>query len=122
MDTLDAREIRGFASTNKLFINSPGFFEKYNAELVKKQVQFYDIVTHESGVKAVPVAKKRMGALYQAKILPKEYEDLPTDILIWDDNVALMTTEEPIFATVLTDKKLARTFEIMFELMWKSVS
>lgn len=120
--TLEAKEVRGFASTNKLFANSPGFFEKYNAELVKKQIQFYDIVTHESGSHAVRVAKQRMGRLYEVKVLPAQYEDLPTDILIWNDNIALMTTEEPIFATVLTDKNLARTFKIMFELMWGALN
>lgn len=120
-EMLNAKRIYGIASTSKLFTLSPGFFEKFGRDVGKKGITWRDIVSYESGRAAVQQTKQRMGENYRAKILPKEYEDLPTDILIWDNNIALVTTEDPVFATVLTNEHLAKTFIVMFEIMWAAL-
>jgi hypothetical protein len=51
-------------------------------------------------------------------LLSAENKDLPTDILIWDDSVALISLSQPIFGTVLTNKYLAQTFKGLFFLIW----
>jgi hypothetical protein len=49
--------------------------------------------------------------------LPERYKDLPTDILVWDDNVALITLEEPYFGTVLHNAPLAQTMRMILGLL-----
>ena len=58
------------------------------------------------------------GEMHQIKFLPQEYSQNITDILIWDDNIALITFQQPIFGTVLNNKLLAETFRIIFQVMW----
>lgn len=120
--TLSAKEILGIASTKKLFALSPKFFDKYRKEIKKRGISFKDIISYESGEKSGPRTKEDLGVFYEIKLLPAKYEDIPTDILIWDDNVALIVTDKPVFGTVLTNKHLAQTFRILFELSWQKLS
>ncbi|MBI4599134.1 helix-turn-helix transcriptional regulator, partial [Candidatus Uhrbacteria bacterium] len=115
---LSAKKILGIASTKQLFALDPVFFNHYRQELKQRSIIFYDILTHASDTEG-EIVKASLKGLYDKKFLPKEYEDVPTDILIWDDHVALITTEHPVFGTVLTNPPLARTFQIIFEVLWK---
>lgn len=121
LQTLSAKEILGVASTEKLFDLSPKFFDKYRKEVKKRGIDFRDIVTYKSGEKSGPKAKKELRGFYELKLLPKRYEDIPTDILIWDDNVALIVIDKPVFGTVLTNKHMAQTFRILFDLSWQKL-
>ncbi len=120
--TLSAKEVLGITSTKKLFSLAPKFFEKYQKEIQKKGIFFKDILSYESGKDIGPKVKERLKGLYEFKALPKKHEDISTDILIWNDNVALFVMEEPIFGTVLTNKHLADTFRIIFELSYQRLS
>ena len=64
--------------------------------------------------------KEILRGFYEAHFLPQKYKDFPTDMLIWDDNIALITLEEPIFGTVLTNKLLAQTSKIIFDVLWSA--
>ena len=59
--------------------------------------------------------------MYDFKILPEKYSDFPTDILVWNDNIALITLTEPIFGTVITNPTLAQTFKYIFEMVREGV-
>jgi len=120
--SLDAKEILGIASTKKLFAHDPKFFEKYRIDLKKKGIVFRDILTYASGDESGPKAKEEMRGLYEMKLLPEKYKDVPSDILIWDDKVSITVTEEPIFGTILTNSNLAESFRIMFEVMWEGLA
>ncbi len=122
LQTLSAEEILGIASTKKLFALSPKFFDKYLKEIQKRNIIFRDILAYESGEQSGPKTKEQLKGLYELKLLPKKYEEIFTDILIWDDNIALIVLDKPIFGTVLTNKHMARTFRILFELGWQKLS
>lgn len=119
--TLSAEIIRGIASTKQLFSLSPDFFENYRKKIKEKGIIFRDIVTHDSSEESVDEAKKILGALNEVQTLPEEYKDMPTDILIWEDSIALITTVEPIFGTVIKNDYLAKTFTIIFDVLWKKL-
>lgn len=119
--TLNAEEIRGLASTKKLFALEPKFFGRYAAKLRKKGIIFRDIITHESAEKSGPLAKNELKGLLDIKILPARYLDMPTDILIWNDNIALLTLDPPIFGTILTHKALADTLRMIHDLIWENL-
>ena len=40
---------------------------------------------------------------------------------MWDDHVAFIAFEEPIFGAVLTNPFLAQTFKIVFSTLWESL-
>ena len=119
--TLAAKEILGIASTKKLFALSPEFFDKYRQEIKKRGIDFRDILSHPSGEESGPKTKEELRGFYELKILPEKYGEISTDILVWDDNVALIVTDKPIFGTVLTNKHMAQTFRILFELSWQKL-
>jgi hypothetical protein len=58
--------------------------------------------------------KEILRELYDATLLPKKYNDIPTNILIWENNIALIDFSQPIFGTVLSNVSLAKTFQILF--------
>ena len=55
------------------------------------------------------------------KILPEKYSENITDILIWDDNISLISIEEPIFGTIITSKPLSNTLKTIFQLIWDKI-
>lgn len=115
------KKIFGLGSTKELSNLDPHFFQKYMEAMKDQSIILQDILSHDSGEQAAPSTKKIMGALYDVKLLPLKYQELPTDILLWDDTIALITLREPIFATVLASPLLAKTFRIILSVMWDAV-
>ncbi len=111
------KKVYGLGSTKELSDLDPQFFKAFIESLKERGVILQDIVSHDSGVATAPDMKKSMGALYDVKLLPSKYQELPTDILLWDENIALITLREPIFATVLASPLLAKTFRIILSIM-----
>jgi len=121
MQNLEAEEILGVASTKQLFALDTDFFDYHREEMKKRNIIFRDIITYASSEKSMQISKGTLGALITHKILPKNYDDLPMDILVWNDKVALMITSEPIFGTVIQNEFMAKTFRMMFNVMWESL-
>jgi sugar-specific transcriptional regulator TrmB len=119
--TLEAKEIFGIASTKQLFALEPSFFDWHRQQMKERGIVFHDILTHASGETSGPTAKEQLKGLYDFKLLSSDYDDFPTDILIWDDQVALIGVATPVFGTVLTNPALAKTFRMMFDMMWKGM-
>ena len=117
--SLMTKKILGLGSTKHYLDCYPNFSKYYQKQLRKREIFFKDILTYESKAKATPEIKKVLKGFYDFKFFPKKYEDLPTNILIWDDNVALLTLEEPFFGMIMTNKLMAQTFKIMFNIMWE---
>ncbi|PIW37001.1 MAG: hypothetical protein COW24_02460 [Candidatus Kerfeldbacteria bacterium CG15_BIG_FIL_POST_REV_8_21_14_020_45_12] len=116
---LSTEEVYGIGSTNELARQGQAFYSKWLKELKAHNIVFYDILSHPSGEKAAPEMKAALRGLYDYKLMPKKYEDFPTDMLIWGDNIALLSLEEPLFGTVITNKTLAQTFRIIFKALWE---
>jgi len=120
---LGTQEKRIFAlgSTKELSSLDPDFFKRFIGEITEREILLQDILSHDSGLQTAPQTKKIMGMFYDAKILPEKYQEFPTDIVLWDDSLALITLREPIFATVLTSPVLAKTFRIILSILWDKV-
>lgn len=119
LDSSD-KQLYGIASTKQLFALSPGFFDKWRLEARRKGISINDIVSYASGGSSVSVSIKTLQEHYKAQIMPKKYGDIPTDILVWDNNVALVSAQQPVFGTVLTNQLLADSFRVIFDIMWQS--
>ena len=119
--TLTAKEIFGIASTKQLFSYSETFFDWYRKEIFKRKIIFHDIVTNASKTESETKVKSQLKGYLSLKSLPEHYEDVPIDILIWNDNVSLISLEPPVFGTVLTNSAMAKAFRILFDLAWKQL-
>lgn len=121
LETTD--RVYGFASTKRLFeIDTNRYFYSWRKRAKKKGIMLYDILSHDSGNEAMQIAREDLKPLFDARTLPKDYGDLPTDILIWGDNVALTKTSDPVFATVISDPDMAQTFKNWHRLAWERLS
>lgn len=93
---------------------------KRQKELKKLGIFLRDILSAASK-EAAEVAYKGAAPYQDYKLLDERYGDVPTDILVWDDKVAIMTLDAPVFGTVIENQSLADTYRIQFDLMWKTL-
>lgn len=119
--SLSADKIVAIGSTEKLSELEPGFLDWYEKQLNKHKIIFYDILTAATRDKTAKVMKSVRGALHEIKFLPEKIGDTPTDILLWQDRIALITLEQPIFGTLITSPTLYRTFRMIFSLLWEKL-
>jgi len=119
---IGTRELVAFASTETLHALYPDFFTgKWQKEFREEGGTLRDILTIEGKNAAAQNMKSAMGDAYEYRLIPKDHRPLATDLLVWDDNVALLALAEPIFGTVINNKQMAETFRLMFELIWVSL-
>ena len=117
VESLESEEVLFIGSTNKAKENWPEFFTEYERLLKKKGVILKDLMPHDSAIETAKGTRAILGdVLYEAFALPKKYRDIPTNILIWNDSVALISLDVPTFGTVLKNKHLADTFRILFDI------
>lgn len=114
----EADKILAIGSTKQLEAKDPVFFDKLQREMKRKEIFLQDLITHPSKVVGVEQTKEILKGFYDMKTLPSKYQDFPTDILIWNNNIALITLEEPIFGTVITNDLLSQTFRYIFDMIW----
>jgi len=119
---LQSKEIVALGSTDRLYQIMPTFIESWLKEVKHREIVLYDIVTHISGNEAAHKMIASLKGYYDAKVLPKSMGELTTDILIWDDHLALITLEEPYFGTVITNASLVKTFRQILTLVRQSLS
>lgn len=115
-------KLRALGSIESLGEVDQDFFVHYHKELKRRGIVLSDILTYASREKGAKETKAILGALYDFKFLPAKYADVPTDMLIWDDNIAVITLEEPIFGTVITSPLIARTFKVIFDVLSERLS
>jgi len=121
-EMLGAKEVCGVASINKL---SEIFGATYLTSLIKQMqkrgIKLRDIITKDSE-KAAIVPTKSPRELYEYRTLPESSGDIPVDILTWDDKIAFISIDKPVFGTLIQNKAMASMIKIMFELSWKQLS
>lgn len=124
-DILNSKEkdVAGFASTKRLFeVVSDTYMKYFGKEMYKRRIFLRDILSTSSAGSAAKSAE-RIGAYYKHRFVSdKEGGDFPTDILVWDDCVAIIVFEPQVFATVIENKPLADTYRLQFNIMWKALA
>jgi len=118
--SLGAKKIYGLGSTEKLEALDKDFLEDYTKKCEKNGINFQDLLTADSTTSASNI-KNIHGEMHQIKFLPEEYSKNITDMLIWEDNIALISLEEPIFGTLITSKPLAGTLRSILQLTWNKI-
>ena len=117
MRSLKAQEIYAIGSTHALSKQLQDVYKWYVRQVKERKIVFHDILTHASRDESGPFMQALLKGMYDMKYLPAKYGDIPTDLLIWDDCIAHITLEEPVFATVITSPLLARTMRTLFQVI-----
>ena len=58
--------------------------------------------------------------LIERRIVPTERFNIPSQVAIYANKVAITSYEEPLMTTIIENTPIRKTFEIMFEYMWAS--
>lgn len=114
------KKLYALGSTKHLTEKDPVFFRSFIKNLKENDVFLQDLITQSSKEIGQKETKNILKGLYDFQLLPEKYKDFPTDLLIWDDHLALITLTEPIFGTVITNQTLAQTFKFVFDMVWEA--
>lgn len=123
-DILETKEKKVIAtgSTENLSSVLGDFFRhEWLPALQKRGIHFYDIFPFDSAKKNTSDIKNVLKGLHEFRVIPKKYGAMTTDVLIWDEYIALISFEEPIFGTIITNKNLAATFQLLYSVLWDSL-
>lgn len=111
----------GFASTKRLFDAMPGDFLKYFVKEIRSRRIFLRDVLSLSSAPVAEASKASIGVYYDFRFVEDEEKDFPTDILVWDNNVAIILLDPHMLAMVVESDSLADTFRLQFDIMWKAL-
>ncbi len=111
--SLDSKEIYAVGSAERIVQIDQDFFENYIKKVKEKGIKFNDILSADSKNMSAPKIQAINEVMHSIKFLPEKYEEQLTDILIWEDNIALIVLDEPIFGTIIKSKPLADTFRLI---------
>jgi predicted transcriptional regulator len=114
-------KLLALGSTKHLTDHDPKFFLAWEKTMKEKNVVLQDLITKPSQATGMQETQQILKGLYDFRLLPEKYRDFPTDLLVWNSNIALITLKEPIFGTVITSELLAQTFRYVFEMVWDGV-
>ena len=120
MLSCEEKVIYGVASTQKLFdAFGHDFFRWWGKKMNKAKITLYDLLSPDSVENASQLATSNIQSYYEFKGLPAEFGEIAADYLVWDDKVALISIEEPIFATVVDNAAIAETMKILCKTAWR---
>lgn len=119
--TLSSESIYATGSTDRLQELDPKFFDSFIKTASKKKIIFHDLLPAKSRSLSAETIRQATNELYSIKFLPESYKENLTDLLIWDDNIAIIALDEPIFGTVITHAALAQTFKTLLRLIWDKI-
>ncbi len=117
----NTEKLLALGSTKHLTDNDPKFFLAWEKAMKEKNVVLQDLITNPSQQVGTQQTQQILKGLYDFRLIPEKYSDFPTDILVWNNNIALITLKEPIFGTVITSDLLSQTFRYVFEMVWDGV-
>jgi sugar-specific transcriptional regulator TrmB len=117
LQSLKADEIMAIGSTKNIQKLLPDFLKYYFSEIRRRGIIFKNNLTSDSEATAQTIYND-LKDFYNFKLLPREYQNPTTDILIWGNNIAFITFQEPAFGTILSDDMIAQNFKMLFDLLW----
>lgn len=122
LQTLQAEEIWAFGSPEDIDRVDSSFFAHFQKEIKRRQIFIYDLIASGTHASVVEKSRELMGIFYNVAYLPRKYDKLPVDILVWNNNVALISLEEPIIGTVISGGYFAQVFKILLEVAKSAVT
>jgi len=112
-----SREIQAVADPGKIEAFLGDYFKKYFEYTMKKKMRVRELVV--KGGFAAEYIRKYAAGLQEARELP-EWMHLGTDMVIFGDNLALVSYGKNVHAVVIESSEVASSMKMMFEFMWRA--
>lgn len=114
------KEIRTWANISNIYkFLPPNTLDEQIKTFKKKGISIKEIL--EDTKEAREYIKKK-GASATSKVLPPKYKfPLPTDLLIYEDNIAMISAKGTPTAVVMNKTEIAYTLSGIFDIMWSLI-
>ena len=116
-ESLNAKKIVAIGPLDGLDQLEPGFRDYYMKEVVDRKIILYNLSNTVETQNFASLQRINYD-FYQTKALSNEHVNIPTNILVWDNTLAFITLDNPMFGTVIVDPLLTTTFKMIFETIW----
>ena len=113
-------EIRTWVSVKNIHKSLPQNTLEEQIELFKNKGTIIKEIIEDS--KEGREYMKKKGDTETTKLLPKKYKfPLPTDLLIYGKNIAMISSQKDIQAIVIDNTEIAETLKGVFDIMWDTI-
>src|SRR3989338_1296229 len=113
-----SKEIVSFSSADGILKHFPTHPKDYSPRRVQKGIRSRLIYTSSGG----PILKEHdEKMLREAKFVSPEEFPFKSDIVIYDNNVAISALEGKTVGIIISHRELADSFRALFELVWNSL-
>jgi len=116
-EVLETDELYAIGSTKKMMEIDEKFFIHFERQVKDQGIVVHEIIPSSSKEQGYPQSKAILKGLLESIHLGKEYPDTNSDILVWNDNIAIINLKEPIFGTKISHAGLADTFRTLFRVI-----
>ena len=115
--SLGAKEMYAIGSVDGFKKLDEKFFDYYVKNVNERGIIFHDIMPRTDKDIIGNNMQNPTKQNYDVSLIPEEYGLLQTDMLIWDDHIALINLKEPVFGTIVTNAHLAQTFKTISKII-----
>ncbi|AKM82306.1 TPA: hypothetical protein DD449_04405 [Candidatus Berkelbacteria bacterium] len=112
-----AKSFDAIASPNHITENLGDYFKSFADRVIMKKLKIRELVTGDG--QDIEYVKKYKKPFQEARILPQGVV-LDTDIVIFEDNLALISYEKDVHAVLLQNSSIVKTHKVLFELLWSN--
>jgi len=113
--TNNTKELLAIASPSHIEEHLADYFADHTARLLKRKIKVRELITTEETAPAYLEQYKK--PLQEARFLPKEI-NLTTDMMIFDNKLAMISYEGNLHAVVIESSSIVDTQRALFELLW----
>jgi hypothetical protein len=89
-------------------------FKRSEKIRLKKKIVYKMVIYRKDEFDAAMVKGRKY---YDVRIIENNFS-IPGNVMIWDDNIAIHTYEEPISVIQIKSRPLAKVFMNYFNIMW----
>lgn len=117
-ETLELKEgseikiIYCFDTLQKVYTEQEMF--AYTGKRSKRGIKVKTVYTNKTG----PLAADDISPMSDRRFVPYDKMPIRSDFLIYNNKVAIMALDGPIFGIVIESKEVAQSFEVFFSILW----
>jgi HTH-type transcriptional regulator, sugar sensing transcriptional regulator len=120
-EALKAKELRSYVDISKIFEVLPENYTLFSSAFKNNpHMQMFELVENSSESKKYVDGFNNMKNHF-AKLLPEDTRLTAQDILIYDNNVAIINLKDDINGLVLHNTDLYNNFKLLFDFIWKII-
>jgi len=97
--------------------------QKYLTQARSRRFEIKEILNEKEGNKEyVKSIRKNKNPNHQIRFLPEEKSFSGNDNIVFGDKLAVFSTQNKLFATVIESQDISRSYKILFDLAWQNAN